>query len=72
MRTDQVLNAAFREVTLAMTGVLQLHDAGPDLVASFADVLRQTWRGRLARHQDGHLGSPHPMEDLLDEIDAAK
>jgi hypothetical protein len=65
------LRAAFREVTLALTGVFDLHDADPDLVESAAEALRQVFRGQLERN-----AAPTPpagrdaMQMLLNEIDA--
>jgi hypothetical protein len=65
------LRAAFREATLAMSGVLRLHDADPELVDSVAEALRQVFRGQMERN----VASTPPagrdaMQVLLDEIDA--
>jgi len=69
--TRKVLVAAFREVTLAMSGVLTCYDADYELVAGVADAISKTFHGQLQRLEDGgQVGSPRPMDDLLDEIEA--
>jgi len=66
------LTAAFREITLALSGVFRLHDAEPDLVESSAEALRQVFRGQLERSAEPASGHAQgPMEALLDELDAA-
>jgi hypothetical protein len=65
------LAAAFKEVTLAMTGVFRLHDADPELVESAAEALRQVFRGQMARTTASTVPEGRDaMQTLLDEIDA--
>jgi hypothetical protein len=66
------LNQAFREVTLAMTGLFELHEADPELVEGAADALGKVFRAHMngPEQVDGRRGRA-AMDALLDEVDAA-
>ncbi len=67
----RTLTGAFREVTLALTGVFDLYDPDPGLVTLVAETLGKVFRARLQRTEC----APPPagraaMEALLDEVDS--
>ena len=68
----RALTQAFREITLAMTGLFELHDADPELVEGAADALGKVFRSHLQGKDpaDDRRGRA-AMEALLDEVETA-
>lgn len=67
--TKVVLKEAFREVTLALTGVFDAFDAGPEMVQAAADALGEVFRARLRPGgAPGPVARRSPMEGLLEEL----
>jgi hypothetical protein len=68
----RALAHAFREITLAMTGLFELHDADPEMVEGAADALGKVFRSHLQGKGpvDERRGRA-AMEALLDEVETA-
>jgi len=66
------LTHAFREITLAMTGLFELYDADPELVEGAADAMGKVFRSHLqgTAPVDDRRGRA-AMEALLDEVETA-
>ena len=72
LETRRALGRAFRELTLTLIGLFELHDADPELVQGAADALGKVFRAHLERH-GGTARTPGraAMQALLDELEAA-
>ena len=68
----RALARAFREITLAMIGLFELHDADPEMVEGAADAMGKVFRSHLQGKDpvDERRGRA-AMEALLDEVETA-
>ena len=70
--TRVALARAFREVTLTLIGLFDVHEAEPDLAESTADALGRIYRAHLERSTPATTPSPREaLHGLAEEMETA-
>ena len=70
--TRRALSHAFRELTLNLIGLFDLHGADPELEEDAAEALGKVFRAHIEGGAPAPRGRGHAaMEALLDEMQAA-